>query len=174
MISTGYSRFSVVSSASYVDVESRTNLHTITGRGSGLRGFINCCWRGDQLMLDPPPQMRFEVPVDRLNSGDAVRDGEMRKFLSSSTHPNIIVELKRVDPVDASGHYTVRGIITVKGKSGEHDGHITVRRDDHRLIIEGSEMIYMRKFGLEPPKILMFQVNAYVRISLRLIAELDE
>jgi polyisoprenoid-binding protein YceI len=172
--SNGYSRFAVVPSSSRIDLESRTSLHRIVGKGTGLTGYIDAAWQDNTLLLDPPPQIHIEVPVDRLNSGSAAQDTEMKKFIGSRAHPIIVAELRKVEPTEQKEKYLVKGAITVRGATAEHDGTIAVHRAGNRLNVDGSEMIYIRKFGLEPPKMLMFQVNAYVRVSLHLVAELEE
>jgi hypothetical protein len=165
-------RFVIVSSQSYVDLESRTSLHTVTGKCTGLSGYIDAAWNAaGSLVLDPQPQLSLEMPVENLKSANAAQDAEMKKFLGSRAHPTITARLVRAEASVVKDQYDVRGAISVRGTTAEFDGKITVRRIGDRITIDGSEMIYIRKLGLEPPKILLFQVNAYVRANLRLVAE---
>jgi polyisoprenoid-binding protein YceI len=166
-------RFVISQASSYVEVESRTTLHPIKGRGTGIRGYIDAAWDGDRLLLDPAPRMQIELPVERLNSGNAAQDAEMKKFIGSKAHPLIVAELRDVRATDQPERFRVKGAITVRGTTGEHEGQVTIHRGGSRLNVDGSEMIYIRKFGLEPPKIFVFQVNAYVRVTLHLVAELE-
>jgi polyisoprenoid-binding protein YceI len=165
-------RYALVPASSHLEIESRTTLHNITGKALGITGTIEAAFDGHQLLLDPAPQMKIEVLVENLTSGNAEQDSEMKKFLGSRTHPIIAAELREARQ-DGRDKYLVKGAITIRGKTGEHDGAVVIHHRGKRLEITGSEMIYLRKFGLEPPKIFVFQVNAYVRVSLHLVAELQ-
>jgi hypothetical protein len=97
----------------------------------------------------------------------------MKKFLGSKPFPIISAELREAhrEPAD---RYSVKGATTIRGKTADHEGSVAIHLRGNRLEISGSEMLYLRKFGLEPPKIFAFQVNAYVRVSLHLVADLSE
>jgi hypothetical protein len=174
MINAVRNRFVILPSDSYVEVESRTSLHTILGRGTDLSGFIDAAWSDGELLLDPPPALRIEVPIEKLKSANAAQDAEMKKFLGSRAFPAIAVELRKAERLPEKDQFKVRGAITVRGSTAEYEGRITVIRNRNRLTIDGSEMIYIRKLGLEPPKILIFQVAAYVRVTLHLVAALPQ
>jgi polyisoprenoid-binding protein YceI len=169
---SGLTRYNVVPASSYLEIESRTTLHNITGKGSRLSGYIDAAWDGDAVASEPAPKMRIELLVDNLHSGNASQDAEMKKFLGSRQFPIISAELREVRH-QKKDDYSVKGAITIRGTTGDHDGRVTIYRRGNRLEVSGSEMIYLRKFGLEPPKIFVFQVNAYVRVSLHLVAEAD-
>jgi polyisoprenoid-binding protein YceI len=164
-------RFIIVPSASHVELESRTSLHTVNGRCTGLSGYLDAAWQGDTLSLDPEPHLHLELPVESLRSANAAQDAEMKKFLGSRAHPSITAQLRKIEPLPERDRYSVRGTITVKGMSAEYDGQITLHRSGNRLVVDGVETINIKRLGLEPPKIMMFKVSAFVKAALHLVAE---
>ncbi len=127
---------------------------------------------GGRLSLTPTPSLRVVVPVAKLSSGNEFQDREIRKLISSPRHPNLVGELRRVEPGPLPDVYRVHGAITVLGIVQEYEGEVTIRVDGRRVSIVGSQKMDIRRFGITPPRILTIQIYPDFDVTLQLVATL--
>jgi polyisoprenoid-binding protein YceI len=144
----------------------------IRGTATGLNGTFSANVEDGRLSLDPVPALSVIVPVAKLSSGNEFQDREIRKLISSARHPNLVGELRRVEPGPRPDVYRVHGAITIMGVTQEYDGEVTIHVDGRRVSIVGSQKMDIRRFGIEPPKILTIQIYPNFDVTLQLVAEL--
>ncbi len=162
-------RFKIILERSRVWVEARSTLHPVVAEAGGLTGFIEAEVAASRVALDPPPRARFEFPVEGLRSGNPLFDQELPRRVDARRYPTVAVEVKEVS-AGADG-YRVRAQVSFHGVTREVEGPVTVRADGNRLVVEGEQVVDIRDFGLEPPRLLLLRVYPNVKVRVRLEAE---
>jgi len=145
-------------------------MHPVHGSASNLSGYLEADFSGDSLVMDPPPKMHVEVPVEQLRSGNSLQDREMWKLIDSRRFPIVAADLRGLEQDGADGRYKASGDITLAGRQRRYSGNVTVARDGERLRVEGELRVDIRDFGLQPPRFLMLKVDPEVNVRLRLVA----
>ena len=166
-------RFRLVPDRSELWAEARSTLHPVRVHTTGLTGVLELEIRGDGLELVPPTHVELET--ERLRSGNALVDGELRRRLDSRKFPRIRGELTRSTAGDGAGSARLTGALSLHGVTRTLDVDVTLRQiDPHTLELEGARAIDMREFDLSPPSFLMFKMQPEVQVKVRLVAERDE
>jgi polyisoprenoid-binding protein YceI len=162
--------FRLVPDRSELWAEARSTLHPVRVHTTGLTGALALDMRDDRLVLVPPTHV--EVATERLRSGNALVDGELRRRLDSRKFPRIRGELIRSAAGTGAGSARLTGELTLHGVTRSLDVDVTLRLLDPRTLeIEGGRAIDMRDFGLTPPSLLMFRMQPEVQVRARLVAE---
>jgi hypothetical protein len=159
-------RFNVDVNASFLDFDGRSSLHAVKARGTNLRGYLDAEWSDGHIALDPAPRMHLEIPVDGINSGNALEDRQMRQLIGSRSFPNIVADLTQLRALDAEDTYAVTGSISLRGSTKTTDGVIVLRKNGERLVVDGEKSVDMRDFDIRPPRMLMLQVYPDLRIRM--------
>jgi polyisoprenoid-binding protein YceI len=163
-------RFRLLPDRSELWAEARSTLHPVRLHTTGLAGVLELEVRGDHLELVPPTHV--EVETERLRSGNALVDGELRRRLDSRKFPRIRGELTRSVAGSGDGRSRLTGELTLHGVTRTLEAEVTVRQLDERTLeIEGARSIDMRDFGLPPPSFLMFRMQPEVQVRAKLVAE---
>lgn len=163
-------RFRLVPDRSELWAEARSTLHPVRFHTTGLTGVLEVEMRGDRLELVPPTHV--EVETERLRSGNALVDGELRRRLDSRKFPRIRAELTRSAAGNGEGRSRLTGELTLHGVTRTLEVEVTVRQlQEHTMAIEGARSIDMRDFGLPPPSFLMFRMQPEVQVRAKLVAE---
>ena len=166
-------RFRLVPDRSELWAEARSTLHSVPVHTTGLTGTLELEMHGDRLVLVPPTHVELET--QRLRSGNALVDGELRRRLDSRKFPCIRGELTRSTAGKGEGTARLTGELTLHGATRTLDVEVTLRQLDPRTLeIEGARAIDMRDFGLPPPSFLIFKMQPEVQVKLRLIAERED
>ncbi len=165
-------RFRLVPDRSELWAEARSTLHPVRVHTTGLTGVVELELRGDRLEIVPPTHV--EVEAERLRSGNALVDGELRRRLDSRKFPRIRGELIRSVAGNGAGTARLTGELTLHGVTRSLEVEVTVRQLDERTLeIEGARSIDMRDFGLPPPSFLMFRMQPEVQVRAKVVAEHD-
>jgi polyisoprenoid-binding protein YceI len=165
-------KFSVASSSSALSFDGQSTLHAVHGTGSQLTGQVVASVEDGTLVLDPPPAMHVEFPVERLTSGNALQDRETWKLLDSKRSPTIAADLRGLTRGEGATYHAT-GDITLAGRKKSYEGDLTIKTDPDRLVVDGSLVVDIRDFGLQPPRLLMMTVQPQVTVKLHLVAVLD-
>lgn len=150
--------------------EARSSLHPIRVETDGLAGEIQAEVDGTEVRLAAP--FRVEIDAERLQSGNGLVDGELRRRLETHKFPSVrgtVGEVQALSP----GRWRLHGELSLHGVARPTDVEVTVRLvdDGNTIEIEGEKTIDMRDHGLAPPRLLMFRVQPDVKIRARLRAE---
>jgi polyisoprenoid-binding protein YceI len=141
-------------------------MHPINTETRGITGWFEAATRDDgALDLDRPVNGELELAVDRLTSGNALYDRELRRRVDARRYPTIGGRVTEITAAGAHPRYAVRGDIEFHGKtrSFEHEMDIEIR--DGEVSLTGAYVFDIREFGMEPPSMLMIRV--YPEISVR-------
>jgi polyisoprenoid-binding protein YceI len=164
--------YRIDSDRSEVHVEARSNVHPIEIKTQGLVGKVVVDVRDGKLdIAGSMPEAEVEIAADRLRSGIDLYDSEIHRRIEVRKFRTIKGQLREAREL-SPGRYELRGTLSLHGVTREIDGEVTVRvRDgDGSLEIEGSKTIDMREFNLEPPKILMLEVQPHISIRAKICA----
>ncbi|GII59974.1 hypothetical protein Skr01_00590 [Sphaerisporangium krabiense] len=165
-------RFAISPARSRIGFEASSSVHPIHAEADGVTGHVEGAFTGGLLDLATTPRMSLELPVERLRSGNALYDGELRRRVDVRAHPHVAGESTDVTALPGPGRYLVRGRLSFHGVTRPAEGEITISApDDHTLLIEGEQVFDIRDFGLQPPRVLMLRVHPTVRVRVHLVAE---
>jgi polyisoprenoid-binding protein YceI len=173
MPSSTQCRTYAVTAESYLEIRAHSTLpNPIRGRATGVTGTIVANVENGRFLLDPMPSMQVVIPIAKLSSGNEFQDREVRKLISGPTSPNILAELRRAQAGAAPNVYTMQGAITIKGSKQDYDADVTVGVSGNRITFDGSQKMDIRKFGIQPPRILTIQIYPDFDVTMHLVAEL--
>lgn len=156
-------------------MEAQSNVHPIHGESHGLEGEIVADVVDGRFDLSSQPTMRIEMPVEALQSGNALQDKELRRRVDTRRYPKIVGEAKEVSQQGDGDRYRVRGDLTFHGVTRPVDGEVQLSTPDQRtLVLEGTQTFDIREYGMDPPKILMFKVHPQVTVRIQVVGELQD
>jgi polyisoprenoid-binding protein YceI len=164
-------RFRIVPERSRVWLEATSSVHPIHGEASGLSGSIDVQFDGTGLDLSSSPDIKVELPVEQLKSGNRLEDAEMMRRIDARRYPAIRGVVKDMKSQGVDGRYAVTGDLSFHGVTQTVEGEVTVSRpDDGTLVIEGEQQFDIRDFKVSPPKVLMLKVHPEVKVRIRVEA----
>jgi polyisoprenoid-binding protein YceI len=164
-------RFRIIPERSRVWLEASSSVHPIHGEASGLSGSIDVQFDGTGLDLSSSPEIKVELPVEQLKSGNRLEDAEMMRRVDARRYPTIRGVVKDMKSQGVDGLYAVTGDLSFHGVTQTVDGEVTVSRpDDGTLVIEGEQQFDIRDYNVSPPKILMLKVHPEVKVRIRVEA----
>jgi len=163
-------RYIVDASASRVVVKARSSLHDTETRWTGLTGTI------DADAADLAGRTAAEVAVDmtRHDAGDFLRNRKLRKDLDVASFPRAHFRLAGVREVVERGGGRFAAV--ADGSIAWHGrevaiaaaGEGTIGRDELSAVARFE--LDVRRFGVEPPRFLMFKVEDVVSVEVSLVA----
>jgi polyisoprenoid-binding protein YceI len=166
-------RYRIDPARSRVVIDAKSSLHPIRSETDGLDGWIELDVEGvGWVNPDVEPRAHLELPVDRLRSGNALEDRELKRRIDARRFPTISGDLRSMEATGEDGRYLVRGDVTFKGVTRASQEVMTIESDDgYRLRLQGSSVFDIRDFGMEPPRILMLRVEPTVNVTVDIVAE---
>lgn len=165
-------RFRVIPEQSQVWIEARSSLHPIHGEGTGIQGEAELEVTDEKIDLTVPPKARIELPVERLRSGNALQDMEMRRRIEAQKYPTIIGELVKATALSQANRYRLEGDLTFHGITRRLEADVMANvNKEGVLLVEGEYVLDVRGFGITPPRILGFQVYPEIKVRFRVVAE---
>lgn len=166
-------KYVLVPADSIVRIHATSSLHPIDGQSSGIEGEIEFTLAEDgRPDLNHPVEAHIELPVSRLESGNAAYDKEMKRRLDERKYPKITGQLTKVEETSTTDTYHVTGNLTFHGATRTVEADISVDLDEsERLSASWTQTIDIRNFNMKPPRILMLKVDPEVRIEVDLTAE---
>jgi polyisoprenoid-binding protein YceI len=164
-------RFRIIPERSRVWLEATSSVHPIHGEASGLSGSIDVQFDGTGLDLSSSPDIKVELPVEQLKSGNRLEDAEMMRRVDARRYPTIRGVVKDMKSQGVDGLYAVTGDLSFHGVTQTVEGEVTVSRPDNgTLVIEGEQQFDIRDYNVSPPKILMLKVHPEVKVRIRVEA----
>jgi polyisoprenoid-binding protein YceI len=165
-------RFRVIPEQSQLWIEARSSLHPIHGEGTGIQGEAELEVSDGKIDLSAPLKARIELPVERLRSGNALQDMEMRRRIEAQKYPTIIGELVKATALSQPNRYRLQGDLTFHGITRRLEADVGATLDGQRVLrVEGEYVLDVRSFGVTPPRILGLQVYPEVKVRFRVVAE---
>jgi hypothetical protein len=166
-------RYRIVPERSWVEIHARSSLHPIESRTDGLEGYLELeIVDGGRVDLSSPTAGRLSLDVQRLSSGNALEDRELRRRIDSRRFPTIDGRLTAIRETDEQGRYRVRGDLTFRGVTRSvEDDMVLVAGEGRTIELVGEATFDIRDFGMEPPRVLMLKVEPEVRVAAHVTAQ---
>ena len=162
----------VIPEQSQLWVEARSSLHPIHGEGTGIEGEADLEIDDGRIALSGTPKARIGLPVERLRSGNALQDMEMRRRIEAQKYPTIVGELVTATALSRPGRYRLQGDLTFHGVTRRLEADVMATLNGQGvLVVEGEYILDVRGFGVTPPRILGLQVYPEVKVRFRVVAE---
>jgi polyisoprenoid-binding protein YceI len=157
---------------SQVWIDARSNVHPIHSSTDGLEGFVDLDLSSDGTVdLNAPSSGKLSLPVDKLKSGNRMEDRELQKRIDARRFPTIEGVLTGLEKADEPGSYQVSGDVTFRGVTCHEQDLMTITSvDDDTVMLAGKSRFDIRKFGMEPPRVLMLKVEPEVDIRVEIVA----
>lgn len=162
----------VIPEQSQLWIEARSSLHPIHGEGIGIEGEADLEVDDGRIALSAVPKARIGLPVERLRSGNALQDMEMRRRIEAQKYPAIVGELVKATALSRPGRYRLQGDLTFHGITRRLEADVMATLSGQGvLVVEGEYILDVRGFGVTPPRILGLQVYPEVKVRFRVVAE---
>jgi len=163
-------RFTIVPDRSTVWIDASSSLHPIHTRTDGLEGYVELePGTHGQVDLTVKPKGHLSLPVERLRSGNILEERELRRRIDARHFPSIDGELTDMQPTDHEGRYVVRGAVTFRGVTKEHEDEMFISFDDDTVTLVGTSSFDVREFGMHPPRILLVSVEPEVTVRVEIV-----
>ena len=165
-------QFRVNTSRSTVRVGLRVNLHPSHIDANALSGVIDC-EVDDQgkPRLDQPYSAEVSLPVDAIKSGNGLQDREMRRRFDAGRYPTITARVTKGEALEGDGHYRAIAQLTLHGQTREITGEIQLHVDGTTMTIDGQQVINVKDFGIDPPRLIILKVEPDVDLTVHIVAE---
>jgi len=161
--------YRIVPERSQLRAEARATLHSVRVQTSGFEGFVEAEVENGQARLLLP--IHVELSVARLQSGNALFDGELQHRLEGRKFPRVIGEAREITSLEKS-QFRVRADLTLHGVTRSLQVQAAMKiLDPATLQIEGEQVIDLRDFGVDPPKLLFLRVEPRVRVYAAIVAQ---
>jgi polyisoprenoid-binding protein YceI len=165
-------RFRVITAKTTVKVGLRVNLHPSHIDANALSGVIDC-EVDDQgkPRLDQPYSAEVSLPVDAIKSGNGLQDREMRRRFDAGRYPTITARVTKGEALEGDGHYRAIAQLTLHGQTREITGEIQLHVDGTTMTIDGKQVINVKDFGIDPPRLIILKVEPDVDLTVHIVAE---
>ena len=141
-------------------VSARSSVHAIDG-SAPLDGWIEGApadprsWRAAEL----------EVDLSAFRTGNRLLDGEARRRMGDDR----LVRATSTEVVDVQdGEVALEGLVTFRGVTELLEGRLTIEPTEDGVRIRGVGEVDVRWWGLDPPRLLMLQVEPVVTVGVDL------
>ncbi len=167
-------KFRVNTNKSSVKVGLRINLHPSHVDANALTGVIECEVDDQgQPRLDQPYSADLALPVDAIKSGNGIQDREMRRRFDVGRYPTINARVTKGEALESQGHYRAVAQLTMHGQTREISGDLTLHVDGTTMTIDGQQVINVKDFGIDPPRLIILKVEPDVDLTVHIVAELQ-
>jgi len=167
-------RYTFDSLRSGVWVSGRSSLHPINTETRGITGWFEAANRDDgTLDLDHPINGELELTVDRLTSGNALYDRELRRRIDARRYPTIGGKVTGITLAGSHPRYSVKGDVSFHGKIRTFEHEMDIEVGDGQVSLTGAYVFDIREFGMEPPSMLMIRVYPEISVRVELYGSLD-
>lgn len=163
--------WTILPALSRVGFDAKSTLHDFSGVTSDVAGTLEV----DPSRPQADPRGAIQVKAATLVTGVDGRDEAMRDHLDTTEHPEITYEIRgfeaaAVDATAMTVSGTVRGDMTIRGKTSQVSMPVRVSVDEaRRLVVEGETSLALPDFDVPVPnKLGLISMNEDVRIWLSL------
>lgn len=158
-------------------IRARSSVHPINTDANGVNGSVDLVVHDGTIDLGQPVAASLRFELARLSSGNPLYDRETERRIEVKRHPYVdasvtAIELIGPDP-DTPGaqRYRVTGDLTFHGVTQSLDGEIGVRVVSDGIIqLWGEQVIDVRAWKINPPRIGLLKVYPEVRVRLEVTA----
>ena len=166
--------YRIVPERSQAWLDGKSSVHPIHAEVRGIEGSLDLETVDGQLVFATPPTLRFELPMDRLKSGNPLYDKETERRMETRRYPTIIAEAREIRGL-GSGRFALTGDVTVRGVTRSVSGEVQLSApDESTVVLEGEQQFDIRDFKIDPPRMLMVKVHPEITMRIKLTAEREK
>ena len=121
--------------------------------------------------LDQPYSAELTLPVDAIKSGNGIQDREMRRRFDVGRYPSITARVTRGEALEGDGRYRALAQLTMHGQTREISGEVQLHVDGTAMTIDGQQVINVKDFGIDPPRLIILKVEPEVDLRVHIVAE---
>jgi polyisoprenoid-binding protein YceI len=162
-------RYVIVPDDSQVWIEGSSSVHPIKATATGLTGWVAAVFTTKGLAATPKFTGEVRIEVGRLRSGNPLVDRETQRRIDARKFPEIVGTVTSAERSDTDTVH-VTGDIAFRGEVCTVEGEISVTRDGDALILEGTQRLDVRDWGLQPPRVALLRVHPDIGVRIRLVA----
>jgi polyisoprenoid-binding protein YceI len=164
-----------VTRQSSVAIEGKTTTHTMHASSNALSGTLECVLdTKGRPRLDRPYKATLELPVESIKTGIGLQDREMRRRFDVKRFPNITARLRKATQVEPGVRYVAVADLSMHGTTRRFESEVRLRIGQRRLTIDGEQVIDMRDFGIDPPRLIILTVDPEVTVRVHIVATLQD
>jgi hypothetical protein len=153
---------------SRLSIAANSSVHPIEVQATDVRGGFDAELVDGELVVEPGGHL--EVDVRGLSSGNVLVDSETRRRLNPRAHPMLEARLTVAEPA-GPGVLACRATVDFHGHARRVQGQLSVRQDgDGDLVLTGEQRVDVRRWGVQPPRLLLLKVDPIVAVTLELRA----
>jgi polyisoprenoid-binding protein YceI len=164
-------RYRIDPAVSRFELEARTTLLPIHAGATGIEGYVDVPLDADGRVDDggrAGGRMTFEIR--RLEEANPVYAREIEHLLDSRRHPTVVLDLVSAEPRPGGG-YRATGLLTVRGVARPLDGELEVTFPEPGVLrLHGTRTVDVRRFGVDPPNLVLWRVHPDVTVRLEVEA----
>jgi polyisoprenoid-binding protein YceI len=164
-------RYEIDPDRSTVWISARSSVHPIHSGTTGLQGYLDVDVRAGGVVDAGTAAGSLSLPVDRLRSGNALLDSEMRRRIDARRYPTIDGRLTELVATADADRYAASGELTFRGVTQNYEDELVIEQlDDGELRVTGESTFDVRDFDFQPPRILLLRVEPDVTVRIEIFA----
>ncbi len=166
--------------ASRLSVHASSSIHGIDTDADGVEGALDLTVGADGTIdLSQPVTGSLRFDLARLSSGNPLYDRETERRIDVKRYPTVEASVAGVRALGAgeepgTWRYQVDGSITFHGVTQDLDGEIALRATAEVIELSGEEVLDVRAWQINPPKLGLLKVHPDIRVRLDVVAKAPE
>jgi polyisoprenoid-binding protein YceI len=120
------------------------------------------------LDLSFPVFGELALSVDRLTSGNALYDRELKRRIDARRFPTITGRITSFGATESSGRFMVGGDLSFHGHTRNFEHDMAIEVHDSTIELRGDYVFDIREFDMKPPSMLMLKVYPEVAVRVEL------
>jgi polyisoprenoid-binding protein YceI len=97
----------------------------------------------------------------------------MRRRFDVNRYPSITARVTKGEALDGDGRYRAVAQLTMHGQTREISGDLQLRVDGTTMTIDGQQVINVKDFGIDPPRLIILKVEPDVDLQVHIVADLQ-
>jgi polyisoprenoid-binding protein YceI len=158
-------------------IHASSSIHGISTDADGVEGSLELSVLDDgSIDVSKPVKGSLQFEIARLSSGNPLYDVETERRIEAKKYPHVEAALTSVELIapteEGDGYrYRVAGQLTLHGVTQSLEGEIGFRAVDTKTVqIWGEQVIDVRAWKINPPKLGLLKVHPDVRVRLEATA----
>lgn len=178
----GVTLYTFVPQDSRLFIHASSSIHGISTDADGVEGTLELTVASDgSIDLTKPVKGSLRFEITRLSSGNPIYDIETERRIEAKQYPLVeatLTSLELLGPAEDNGGFTYRvnGELTFHGVTRSLDGEISFQVSTSgegaatTLHMRGEQVIDVRDWKINPPKLGLIRVHPDVRVRLEACA----
>ena len=97
----------------------------------------------------------------------------MRRRFDTGRYPAITARVTHGEALAGAGKYRADAQLTMHGQTRQISGDISLSVDGTTMTIDGQQVINVKDFGIDPPRLIILKVEPEVDLQVHIVADLQ-